>query len=515
MTDPVWPSIPTVRFGRDIPPLGYGDYLRFSKLLMDRAGLFFSDSRRSELEIGIRQAFASSTCASLDEYFNLLCDNQGGAVEMDRLINAVTVSETHFFRDTAQFNALLEKVLPQLIERKRALRTLRIWSAGCASGEEPYSIAIALRELLPDVDQWAITIIGSDINTASLERARLASYGSWAFREERAKLLRLRYFSPSGNRFDLLPEVRHMVTFKQLNLVEPRYPSYETNTMLMDLILCRNVTIYFNSAVTQWVVDRFYDALSDGGWLVVGHSEPSVDIYKRFRARNFPDTVLYQKSPLTAGLRMPTVKPVAAPPVFIPPPPVVVQAQATPTSKMPDTSPLVIPPTSSPKDADPLELARELLEYGRSEDACQVLSKLVVNRPGDAAVAALLGKAYANLSNWAEAQRYCQRAIERDKLCLDAYYTLALVFQHEGQLPQALEAMKKVVYLDRNYILGHYGLANLFFENNQIPQAQKSLDNALRLLQGKPDDQMVPGSSDVTVGRLREAITRQQQAWAS
>jgi chemotaxis protein methyltransferase CheR len=466
------------------------------------------------LEAGVRQAFANSTCAALDEYYNLLCDPQAGVFEMDRLINAVTVSETHFFRDTAQFNALIEKVLPQLIERKRPLRTLRIWSAGCASGEEPYSIAMLLRDLLPDVDQWAITIIGTDINTASLARARSASYGSWAFREDRAKYMRLRYFTPSGNRFGLAPAVRQMVTFRRLNLVEPCYPSYETNTMLMDLILCRNVTIYFSTNVTQWVVDRFYDALADGGWLVVGHAEPSLEIYQRFRARNFTDAVLYQKSPQTAGLRMPAAKPAALPSIPIPPPPIASAAfpPTAPISK-PTTAPLVIP-TAPAQEADPLDLARELLEFGRSEDACQVLSKLVINRPGDAAVAALLGQAYANLGNWAEAERYCQRAIERDKLCLDAYYTLALVFQHEGRLPQALEMMKKVVYLDRNYILGHYGLANLYFECNQLPQAHKSLDNALRLLQGKPDDQMVPGARDVTVGRLREAITRQQQAWA-
>ncbi|MFZ6031119.1 MAG: CheR family methyltransferase [Chloroflexota bacterium] len=499
---------------RDVPVLGYGDYLRFSKLLIDRAGLFFSESRRPELEMGIRQAFAASTCATLDEYFNLLCDQQSGMVELDQLINAVTISETHFFRDQAQFNALYERVLPQLIERKRALRSLRIWSAGCASGEEPYSLAILLRELLPDIDQWAITIIGTDINTASLERARVASYGSWAFREDRAKYLRLRYFTPNGNRYDLIPEVRHMVTFKRLNLVEPRYPSYETNTMMMDLILCRNVTIYFAAAVTRWVVDRFYDALSDGGWLVVGHSEPSIEIYRRFRARNFPDTVLYQKSPQTAGLHMPGSKP--QPSIAIPPPPAVTAKATGPfNAPSPATEAQIIPAAAPMKETDPLDLARELLDYGRSEDACQILHKLVAERPGDAGVCSLLGKAYANLGNWAEAERYCQQAIEKDRLCLEAYYTLALICQHGNRTLQALEMMKKVVYLDRTYVLGHYGLANLYYENGQLPQAQKSLDNALRLLQGKPDDQMVPGSSDVTVGRLREAITRQQQAWIS
>jgi len=507
----------TAQQGMDALSLGYGDYLRFSKLLLDRCGLHFPESRRPELELGIRQAFASSTCAHLDEFFNLISDPQSGFMEMDRLVNAVTVSETHFFRDEAQFNALWDIVIPRLIDRKRSSRTLRIWSAGCASGEEPYSIAMLLRELLPDIDQWAITILGTDINSASLERARIGNYSDWAFREERAKALRSRYFHNKGNRFELLPEVRQMVIFRKLNLVEPCYPSYETNTMLMDLIICRNVTIYFSEAITRWVVDRFYDGLAEGGWLVVGHAEPSVDIYRRFRVRNYTNTVMYQKSPPTRSLNLPVTKPTAPLPFLIPPPPVVAPSTFPPqihTFYPTPTTSQIIPPATETKGQDPLDLARELIEFGRSEDARKMLTKLVKDRPVNATWCALLGKANANLGDWQEAEKWCLQAIEKDKLSLEAYYTLALVFQHEGQLPQALGMMKKVVYIDHNYILGHYGLANLFFENDQFPQAHKSLDNALRLLHGEPDDQMVFGSNDITVGRLREAITRQQQAWS-
>jgi chemotaxis protein methyltransferase CheR len=502
---------------KDALSLGFGDYLRFSKLLLERAGLHFPETRRPELEIGIRQAYAASTCANLDEFFELLSDPQSGSMEMDRLVNSVTISETHFFRDEAQINALWNIVIPRVIEHKRNTRTLRIWSAGCASGEEPYSIAIILRELLPDIEQWAITVMGTDINTASLERARVANYGNWAFREERAKKLRSRYFRQVGNRYELLPEIRQMVTFHKLNLVEPCYPSYETNTMLMDLIICRNVTIYFSEAVTRWVVDRFYDGLGDGGWLVVGHAEPSIDIYKRFRVRNYTNTVVYQKSPPTTTLHLPNIKPTAPLPLLIPPPPVVslttFPAQIRTCFPAPPTS-QVIPPTASAKGQDPLDLARELLEFGRSQDARKILTELVKDHPGNAAYCALLGKANANLGDWQEAEKWCRKAIEKDRLILNAYYTLALVLQHADQLPQALDMMRKVVYIDHTYILGHYGLANLYFENNQFPQAHKSLDNALRLLQGKPDDQMVSGSHDITVGRLREAITRQQQAWS-
>jgi chemotaxis protein methyltransferase CheR len=242
------------------------DQLRFNGLLLKHCGLHFSETRKAELEHAVRHAFAASACGTLEEYYHLLSDAQTGTVEMDRLINAVTINETHFFRDEAQFNALYSSILPQIIERKRPLRTLRIWSAGCSSGEEPYSLAILLRELLPDIEQWSVTILGTDINTASLERAHQAVYGNWAFREERAKLLRSKYFQAEGGRYALISDVKHMPSFRRLNLVEPIYPSYETNTMLMDLVMCRNVTIYFSEEITRWVVDRFYDALVDGGW---------------------------------------------------------------------------------------------------------------------------------------------------------------------------------------------------------------------------------------------------------
>ena len=514
----------TGRSPKGVPSLGYGDYIRFSNLLLERCGLYFTDNRRSEFEHRLLHAFSASTCADLDEFYNLLIDPIAGALEMDLLVNAITVSESHFFRDTAQFNALYTHVLPKIIERKRALHTLRIWSAGCASGEEPYSIAILLRELLPDVENWAITILGTDINTDSLVRARSAIYGSWAFREERALQLRPRYFKQNNDRYELSPVVRNMVTFNKLNLVEPCFPSYETNTMSMDLVLCRNVTIYFNEDITRWIVARFYDALVDGGWLAVGHSEPSLSVYRRFRVRNFPDTILYQRLAQTASLRRPFTKVTAPLRIPIPPPPIpndtpnlVQQHTPQPTADTCLPIPTVSPSPSvfpSSMEEDPLPQVHELLEYGRSEDAVNVLLKLIQVRPNDAKICILLGQAYANLGDWQEAETWCRQAFKYDRLALDAYYILSLVLQHQDKLEQAIDSMKKVVYIDRNYILGHYGLANLYYAYGWLPQAQKSLDNALRVLQGKPEEETVTGSKSITIKRLREAIIRQQQAWS-
>jgi chemotaxis protein methyltransferase CheR len=402
-------------------------------------------------------------------------------------------------------------VLPQIIERRHPLRTLRIWSAGCASGEEPYSIAILLRELLPDVDEWAITILATDLNTEALARARKATYGNWAFREEQAKQLRPRYFDKQNGRYRLIPEVQRMVTFNQLNLAEPVYPDYATNTTFMDLILCRNVTIYFAEATTRRIVARFYDALIHDGWLVVGHSEHSLVTYRRFQMHNFPGAILYQRTGQTTKLPMDWFpKPKKAPSVIETPAPIPVDIQ-------PDLCPpsvLTSPPEEEEK-VDPMEQASELLQFGHSEEARDVLLGLVESKPDHAPAYALLGQAYANLGCWEEAEHWCREAIQVDKLALNAYYTLALVLQHQGQVTQAIDAMKKVVYIDRHYVLAHFGLADLYHANNQPSRALKSLDNANRLLEEQAGDTLIFGAEGITVGRLREAIARQQQRWSA
>ena len=493
------------------------DCLRFGALLHSRCGLYFPENRFTELEYRLRMAFSSSTCSDMDEFYIYLQDPEASSLEMDILINAVTISETHFFRDAAQINSLEKHVLPKLIEKRRVTKTLRIWSAGCASGEEPYSIAILLKELIPDIANWSITILGTDINTASLERAKKAQYGSWAFREKRALELQKKYFKEDGNRYLLDPAIREMVIFRKLNLVSQSYPSPATNTISMDLILCRNVTIYFSDAVTRWVVDRFYDCLVDDGWLVVGHSEPNIDIYQRFAIRNFPNNVLYQRSSEpNNNFNLPPISK-RQEPLIIPPIPVVSPKHTPHRDPLPidhgTASELITVPNNLLKE-EVLDKARELLDYGHAEQALDVIKKYHLDFSPSAKSCALMGQLYADLGDWSNAEYWCSRSIELDKLSLDAYFTRSLIFLHQKQIEEAIESMKKVVYIDRNYILGHYNLANLFFEQRSISQALKSLDNAARLLGNKLDDDIVPGVNGITVSRLKEAVTLHRKAWA-
>jgi chemotaxis protein methyltransferase CheR len=507
------------------------DYLRFSRLMEDRFGLAFSEKRRLDLEIGVRRAFATSTCTNLESYFKTITDPVNGGLELERLVNNLTIGESHFFRDAGQFDTLLKNVLPDIIKRQQAARTLHIWSAGCACGEEPYSIAMLLRDLIPDIANWTIFILATDINSQFLKRAHQALYGEWAFREDRAIQFQTRYFTKRGNKYELNPEIRRMVTFRPLNLAEEHYPSYETNTLLVDLIICRNVTIYFPQEVTRMVIDRFYRALKEGGWLAIGHSEHSLKTYQQFQLQYFPDAILYQrlnkaahekeqafsqkpivrlttsrlKKNVTGSLR-PPVKAQFLPEITTPPRNI--DAHSWAQVNLPFSS------QAKPGETNELEQASSLMNFGQVSQARDLLLRWLTEHPNHAPACILLGKAYANLGNWSEAERWCKLGIDLDQLNLDGYYTLALVFLHQGMTLPAIDMMKKVIYIDRTDILGHFSLANLYHDAGQAVLALKFLQNALRLLQYKLPGDLVPRSEDISIGQLHQTAQKLQMAWS-
>ncbi|WP_322817199.1 protein-glutamate O-methyltransferase CheR, partial [Chloroflexus sp.] len=188
------------------------------------------------------------------------------------------------------------------MQRRATMCYLRVWSAGCATGEEPYSLAITLPEVLPANPPWQVSILITDINRRFLNRAREVRYGNWSFRETPDDL-RDRYFvaEPEKGFWRLREDIRRTVTFAQLNLAEPIYPAPHLGIVAFALIFCRNVMIYFDEETTRQVVQRLHDSLVPCGWLVVGHAESNVMLYRQFETHTAPGTILYRK-PLHAPL---------------------------------------------------------------------------------------------------------------------------------------------------------------------------------------------------------------------
>jgi chemotaxis protein methyltransferase CheR len=419
-------------------------------------------------------------------------------------------------------------VLPALIARKRAAAAavgpdiqpqLRIWSVGCATGEEPYSLAILLKELLPDLDNWYTLILATDISQSALRRAQTAIYSNWSFREDRAKALRPRYFTrylpsgprsgssqPSKDRYRLRDDIRQMVTFDSLNLIEDEYPAIHNNTVSMDLILCRNVTIYFTEEITRSVVRNLHHSLIDGGWLVVGHSEPSLTVYRAFQTHIFSGTVLYQKTGHNVFSPSNLFK--------APPAPVSlsdnVKSQAVlPKAPVSGAKLKTAPLSSTPEtEVDLYEVAGVLLNKGHTQEAIDELHRKLAFDPNFAPAHSMLGRAYANIGRWDKAHHWCESALRLDTLQAEAYYVLGLIYEHEDKAEAAIDMFKKAIYLDREAPLLHFHLAMLYRKIGQVKNAKKACQNAVRVLEKWPMASIVPDSGGATAKHLLEATQR-------
>ena len=277
--------------------LSPADFDRYRGLVRLRAGIEIPDARKQDLEKGIQAALEVTGSSDVNGLYDLLAEKgPRGAAAFEAMVPAITINETHFFRNRPQMNALRDEILPTLIEARRETRKLRIWSAACSSGEEPYSLAMLIDRLLPDRDKWDVLIHGTDIDHLALAKAHQGLYGNWSFREVPHDIKEEYFTRVDEHRFELAPKIRRMVRFSRVNLVDDHYPSPESGTDRMDLIVCRNVLIYFREEAIQRIVDRFHESLVDGGWLVVGHAEPSQEIFHRFQVSNFPGTIVYRRT---------------------------------------------------------------------------------------------------------------------------------------------------------------------------------------------------------------------------
>ena len=257
--------------------------LQFSELVAREMGLHFPRERWPDLEKGIRSAALEFGAPDAETCLQQWISKPLAIAEIELLASTLTVGETYFFRDNPSFELLRERVLPAVIAaRHGSERRLRIWSAGCCTGEEPYSIAISLDRTLPDPSRWHVVILATDINPRFLQKAAEGIFSDWSFRDA-PPWLKETYFKQAGpNRFEILPRIKQMVTFAYLNLAEDVYPSLANGTNAMDLIFCRNVLMYFSPERAARVVHGLRRALIDSGCLFVSTVEASSELFSQF-----------------------------------------------------------------------------------------------------------------------------------------------------------------------------------------------------------------------------------------
>jgi chemotaxis protein methyltransferase CheR len=272
-----------------VPPLSAEELLQVAAFLYQRTGMRFGEAKRYYIDRRVAERIARTGARSAASYLSLLRTDDR---EAERLINSFTVNETYFYREDHQLRCLSRSILPELIPSRRPGDLVRIWSVPCATGEEPYSIALWLLENWPIVDAYHVEIVGSDIDTRVLAAAAAGIYGERSLSRLPADVLR-RYFEPAidgGRR--LIPDLRESVKFTQANLVDAASMARQGR---FDVIFCRNVLIYFDDASRQAAVRTLDEALRPGGFLCLGHTESMARLSDRFKMRRFDDAIVYQK----------------------------------------------------------------------------------------------------------------------------------------------------------------------------------------------------------------------------
>jgi chemotaxis protein methyltransferase CheR len=262
---------------------------RVCQLLYVRTGMTFNEQKRYYIERRIRDRMQKLGLNSVSAYLRAIVAQ---SAEMEALVNAFTINETYFYREESQLAALDRFLLPLVVSNRRPGDLVRIWSLPCATGEEPYSIAIWLLENWPMVDAWHIEIVGSDIDTDALALARAGSYGERALARLPAGI-RERYFLPDeGQQRKIIDDLKESVLFTQVNLIDPASMATERP---FDIVFCRNLLIYFDDAARQVAAANLFNRLRPGGFLCLSHTESMARIDDRFEMVRFGDAIVYRR----------------------------------------------------------------------------------------------------------------------------------------------------------------------------------------------------------------------------
>ncbi len=485
-----------------------------------------------------RRAMAGRGLTDPRAYLELL---RADAAALDELVADYVIGETYFLRDPAQWDAVRSVVLPDLLGRRPEGHELRAWSAGCATGEEAYTLAIVLDEAHLGARS---RILATDVSRASLARAAHATYGRWSLRGVPRSVV-TRHFVPQGDRVVLREHLRARVELRPHNLVRDAYPCRRLGAHDLDLIVCRNVLIYFDAHDIRHVTRKLVDSLAPGGWLVLGACDtpPASDlplesfvtpgglIYRRTDAAHEPaESSRVQRLP-RSGTRVAVGRafaPVAAPPTAFEPvaspaawlEPVAapsaafqpVPAPAAPATQVADVASDAAPPPASatlattpdsarPAHADTLDAARAALAQGEPERAIALAGKL----PHVPEAAVLCVRATANHAGSADAIATCALALDAHPTCAELWFLRGVLQLDQGDAGAAHDALSRVLYLDRSVPLAHFALGLVHLVRGQVGAARKAYARARDLAAAAPADAPLAFGEGELSGGLRES----------
>jgi len=467
-----------------------------SEVIATRMGLHFPRERWAMLRRNLLSAAKEFGFQNMNGFIQWLLSSELNKDQIMILASHLTISETYFWREPQVFSALTDYILPELIRSKsgeqgvgskeQRERSIRIWSAGCSTGEEAYSIAIALHKAISKIEDWNITILATDINPRALCKAEHGIYGTWSFRNSPSWLKSSYFHNKEDRQYEIIPEIKQMVTFTCLSLVEM---SAISNTNTMDIIFCRNVLMYFtNEWITKISQDLFH-CLSEDGWFVVSSSELSSQVFPQFTPVNFPGAVLYRKTKNGHNHKLSSID---------------LQKEEIQLFQ-PIQSVQPIQPVQPVQLFRPLQLLSAVALAKEDLQQPQAI-------PEETSAAKIFSiRLLADQGHLEEALSICNKAIASYKLDPGLYFLRASILQELDKSSEAIVSLKQAIYINSEYIMGYFTLGNLFIRQGNTRNAKRYFTNVLDLLSRYANDDILPESEGLSVKYIREIILSNKQ----
>lgn len=485
----------------------------FQKFLIEESGLYFDKDRSQSLDAVLAGRLRDKKYGSYQEYYNFLKFHPEGRREVHELLDLITIGETCFFRNRPNFEALMTSILPEIINKKMysADKSIRVWSAGCSKGDEAYSIAIAIMEALPVYKNWNISILGTDINRDVLDAAREGIYGKRDIEQMPQEYFE-KYFSKAGTKFVLNDDVKNLVKFEYHNLAKD--PFLFEGVQNLDIIFCRNVTIYFDLDTTRRVMDNFYNCLLPDGYLFIGHSETLWQITDKFRAVEFPQTFIYKKG--LYPIKGEAVKPfIGVPDIDLEEFSIMANTATAATDSAGRTE---VPGEGVPliRKIEKKDELRERLDSFYKEairlsaakqykQAVALLNRIISQDKNHTKAYFAKAAILANQENYQEAIKQLLEIIETDNLYIEAYYLLGVLAYKTGDVKMAEAQFRKIIYIDPSVAMAYFNLGNIYLYQDETKKAAKEFNNAVKLLEVRPLDEQVRFGEDFAVDFLLRA----------
>lgn len=472
------------------------------KLIAQRIGFCIRQQDTLSFQHKIEDRIKKLKLSNLEDYYNLLKEvstqNNFLSIEQKKLAreewkvlaNIITNGESFFFRDRGQFNLLANTILPEIIASKReayqkgqlSYLTLKVWSAGCSTGEEVYSLAMLISELIPDLARWHIVIIGTDINQKFINLARKGIYKEWSFRLT-DPLLKTKYFLTNRQNWQIKPHLKSMVTFYRDNLVDVKNISHHSYDL--DLVLCRNVFIYFDLDSITKAVTKIASTLRYGGYLISGHAELQAIKLHDFQPISFSESIVYKYVGNGNNISLLKRDVVSQNAIF----------NLDSLIKKPNnhlyleqkelTIPVKLVKNSlenSQSSQSDLELINGLLKQGKYERVIEQARQLIPQQINNKELYYLLAQAYANKGNLVEAKNNCDRALQLDLMYIAPLFLLAQIAEEENNSNKAKELLKRIIYLEPLSVDAYLHLGAIYNNVKDLKRAKKMYQSAYDLL---------------------------------